>query len=401
MAGDGMSHVEIKGWCPGALRPMLSGDGLIVRIKPFACRISAAQAHGLADAARTHGNGMIDLSSRANLQLRGVRPETYAALFTDLDKLGLLDPSPEEETRRNIIVTPFPDDAGDSALSAYAIATELERCLAASDLALPGKFGFAVDCGCERVLGTAPADVRIERYGDNALLVRADGAPMGLPVTAADAASKALALARWFLETGGGRGGHGRMSAHVRAGTVLPAALAGRRLPMPAAQAPRPGLTAHGALVAVAFGSMKADTLDAIAGLARELRLTPWRMIFLPSVDQLPVSSDVIVAGDDPILRVEACPGAPTCAQALGETRALARRLAPSASKGRSLHVSGCAKGCASASAKSVTIIATAAGYDIVENGIASDPPVATGLSPAELLSRLPAVSENFDRAHL
>ena len=27
-----MSAVAIKGWCPGALRPMLSGDGLVVRI---------------------------------------------------------------------------------------------------------------------------------------------------------------------------------------------------------------------------------------------------------------------------------------------------------------------------------------------------------------------------------
>ena len=29
-----MSAFEIKGWCPGALRPMLSGDGLVVRVRP-------------------------------------------------------------------------------------------------------------------------------------------------------------------------------------------------------------------------------------------------------------------------------------------------------------------------------------------------------------------------------
>ncbi len=29
-----MTGWEIKGWCPGALRPMQSGDGLVVRIRP-------------------------------------------------------------------------------------------------------------------------------------------------------------------------------------------------------------------------------------------------------------------------------------------------------------------------------------------------------------------------------
>ena len=28
-----MSAAAIKGWCPGALRPMQSGDGLVVRVR--------------------------------------------------------------------------------------------------------------------------------------------------------------------------------------------------------------------------------------------------------------------------------------------------------------------------------------------------------------------------------
>ena len=31
---------EIKGWCPGALRPMQSGDGLVVRIRPPTGRLT-------------------------------------------------------------------------------------------------------------------------------------------------------------------------------------------------------------------------------------------------------------------------------------------------------------------------------------------------------------------------
>ena len=39
----------IQGWCPGALRPMMSGDGLVVRIRPREGRVSGAQ---LAEIAR-------------------------------------------------------------------------------------------------------------------------------------------------------------------------------------------------------------------------------------------------------------------------------------------------------------------------------------------------------------
>ena len=47
-----MSGFQVQGWCPGALRPMQSGDGLVVRVRPQAGRLTAAQAAGIANAAR-------------------------------------------------------------------------------------------------------------------------------------------------------------------------------------------------------------------------------------------------------------------------------------------------------------------------------------------------------------
>ena len=41
----------IQGWCPGALRPMASGDGLVVRVRAHGGRLSQAQARGIADLA--------------------------------------------------------------------------------------------------------------------------------------------------------------------------------------------------------------------------------------------------------------------------------------------------------------------------------------------------------------
>ena len=44
-----------------------------------------------------YGNGLIDLSSRANLQLRGVRPEALQELTSELHDLGILDATPGAE----------------------------------------------------------------------------------------------------------------------------------------------------------------------------------------------------------------------------------------------------------------------------------------------------------------
>ncbi len=381
-----MKNFEIKGRCPGALAPMMSGDGLVVRIRPRAGQVTAAQARGIAHAAREYGNGGIDLSSRANLQLRGVRPETHAALLQALDTLGLLDADPETEARRNIVVTPFWSKVGVEP----ALASALESGLATSNLALPGKFGFAVDCGPQRVLGAVPADIRIERGDGGRLIVRADGAGFGIPVEVEQAAAVGLALARWFIASGGINQGRGRMAAHIRNCAMLPPELTGSSMPAVESATAMPGLMNGGALVAVAFGSMHADLLERLAAVAPRLRVTPWRMIFLPGIDRLPTVQDLITHPDDPLLRVEACTGAPCCPQGLAPTRPLARELATHVPRGRTLHVSGCAKGCACARPATLTLVATTQGYDLIRNGTASATPVVHGLSADEIRSQPP-----------
>ena len=52
-----------KGWCPGAYRPMMSGDGLVVRVRPVLARLTAEQVLGLCETATAFGSGLIDLTS--------------------------------------------------------------------------------------------------------------------------------------------------------------------------------------------------------------------------------------------------------------------------------------------------------------------------------------------------
>ncbi|MBE3640692.1 precorrin-3B synthase, partial [Mangrovicoccus sp. HB182678] len=196
---------RIRGWCPGALRPMAAGDGLVVRIRPPGGWLDAAQAAGLASISADLADGTLTLTLRGNLQLRGIAQARHGAVLEQLAALGLLDADPRIEARRNILVTPFADAGTDR------IAAELARRLARPDAPdLPGKAGFVLDTGAHPVLSASPGDFRLERAACGTLVLRAEGLEAGAPVTEAGAAEQMVALARWFLREGGAA--QGRMA---------------------------------------------------------------------------------------------------------------------------------------------------------------------------------------------
>ena len=388
-----MTAWEIKGWCPGALRPMQSGDGLVVRIRPPLGRLTPVQAQAIAQAAATHGNGIIDLSARANLQLRGVTEASHGPLIDDLRAQGLIDPNIETESLRNLIVTPFrsspfasgsspvrqaPDDTDTLAATLTAALARMPR--------LPGKFGFALDTGPRPVLTGASVDIRVERAADGGLILRPEGHPLGQPV--ADLARDAIAMAGWFVAHGGISDGRGRMAALIARGSIPPGCTLAPAEPLPK---PSPGLHPDGAIVALAFGQMRAETLQTLAALGHEIRPTPWRMLLLVGATTVPDLPGLITDPADPILRITACTGAPGCPQGLGDTRTLGRQLAPHLAADRTLHLSGCAKGCAHPAPAPLTLTATGQGYNLILGGTAQDTPSLTGLTPEAILAHLKA----------
>jgi precorrin-3B synthase len=361
----------IQGWCPGALRPMPSGDGLVVRIRPRAGRLSQTQAAGIAQLARSHGNGLIDLSNRANLQLRGVTAASHPPLIEGLRALGLIDASPEAEGLRNIIVTPFwtTDDG------TQTLATDLATALALEAPDLPAKFGFAID-GQNPVLREVSVDIWLEQTPETLLLATTKGAKT---ITRANAIAETMALIRWFLAMGGVQQGRGRM-AQLLARSPLPPGFTARR----AAPAAKPKVGPHplGLLAGFEFGQMRAETLAEIAQLG-PIRTTPWRMLLIEGAHRADIEG-VINDPANPMLRVVACTGAPGCTQAHAATRALARALAPHVKT--LLHVSGCAKGCAHPAPAPLTLTATPVGFDLIRDGSASGAPARIALSPDQLV---------------
>ena len=369
---------KVYGWCPGALRPMMSGDGLVVRIRAPLGRLSSEQARTVADLSLRYGNGLLDVSARANLQMRGVSEEDHPALIAALQDLGLVDTDAAAEVRRNVLVTPFWSQGDET----HALAQQLSDALVtATDLNLPGKFGFAVDTGPAPVLRNTAADIRIERNADGLILI-ADGSATGLPVTRKTAVKEALTLARWFLTNGGAPDGRGRMKSLItrRGPPTAHMATLGAT-----AEHPTLGPTATGQLVGLEFGQIPATSFVKLANHGA-LRLTPWRMLLVEGASGLAPLPGLILDATDPRLRVSVCTGAPGCPQALSSTRQLARDLAPHVPTNTTLHLSGCAKGCAHPAAAPLTLTATAPDtFNLIRNGKASDHPAKTHLSAAQL----------------
>ncbi|GAA6206892.1 precorrin-3B synthase [Cognatishimia sp. WU-CL00825] len=373
-----MTRPSAKGWCPGAYQPMMSGDGLVVRVRPMFARLTRDQAIGLCDLALEFGSGVMDLTSRANLQIRGVKESDHAALLTALNGLGLLPDDPAIEGRRNVLITPFWTD-GDLA---HKLAAELYDRLADFPQ-LPAKFGFAIDTAQSPVLQAQSADIRFEQTAQG-LILRADGAVFGRLVTPDDALDQAIKLAEWFVSTGGARSK--RMARHID-GVDLPAVWQDSPAVLKPYQA-TPGPNALGQTYGAAFGQIKAAELRNLIETSQgsALRVTPWRLFLLDDAEPVP-SPKFITAADDPLLHVSACPGAPLCGSASVNTHAVARALAAKI-KGP-LHVSGCAKGCAHPRPCHTTLVGRNGAFDLVRNGLPWDEPQQSGLAPNDLIDRI------------
>lgn len=157
-----MSAPLRKGWCPGALRPMAAKDGLLVRLRITGGILPARVAAALADLAARHGNGLLDLSARGNLQMRGVTDATFPWLQDGLATFGLLDADADGEAIRNVIASPLAGLHAGPDIRPLTSALERRLTSDAALYALPNKFGFLVDDSSAPSLAGIDADMRFD-----------------------------------------------------------------------------------------------------------------------------------------------------------------------------------------------------------------------------------------------
>jgi len=366
-------------WCPSLFEPMPSGDGLLVRVKPPLGGLTAPAARRLAEAASQCGNGDLELTNRAAIQVRGLSDATLPRFQQAILAAGLASPDAEIERRRNLVVSAFAGPAE------TALAAELERWIEQDKAlaALPPKFGFAI--ATDRDPHKLPADINFIPGTDACMVL-----PAGSPVAALTDHPLGVAqtvLSRFLAADDRPT----RMADFVHRSPIFGphvALVPAPSLPTVSAIA---GSFGEAFALGLAFGAMSADQLATAASLAERfgggsLRLTPWRAFVLTgATDTAGLANAARPAGfivdrADPRLSVSACAGAPACANGYAPARADAALLATGHLRSQ-IHVSGCTKGCAHPGPADITLVAAPDGYHLVRHGRASDPPEASGLT--------------------
>ncbi|HEY0935629.1 MAG TPA: precorrin-3B synthase [Trebonia sp.] len=394
--------------CPGVLRLLEAADGRLARVRLPGGLVSAAQLRVLGRLARELGDGRAELTSRGNVQLRGLTADAAAPLTGALAQAGLL-PSLEHDRVRNVLASPLAGLDRGADLTGVVRALDAGLCARERLAELPGRFLFAVDDGRGDVAGLGAdvtATVRPDGAVVNGLAVGgspgpAPDRPEGVAAGLRDGAvTVMLAFAEAFLdlraEAGGTAwriaevpGGADRVRAAVAArlglgaaaGDTARTALSDRPVGLVASRgagegAESPGLVrekgADSAVLLAPLGRLTSAQLSWLADRTgeREARITPWRSVVLPRAgDAAAVLRAAAGLGfgtgrASPWLRVTACAGRPGCASALADVQADAAGFA-ARWPGRLLHVSGCARHCGRPAATEIDVTATSEGYQV------------------------------------
>jgi precorrin-3B synthase len=413
-----ISSSRRRGACPGLSAPMPTGDGLLVRLMPTGT-MSLAAFSALCTAAQEHGNGIVEITGRGSLQVRGLNAASaprFAEAVAALN-IAVADGVP---VLSGALAGLDPEEI----LNSGVFAADLRRALAGTSLAarLAPKVSVVIDGGGAVDLDEVAADVRLRAEvitGDVVLRVSVGGdgvsaIPLGI-VAPGDGIEAAIRL----LEVIARHGRDARARDVIASEGVAPFQSALQSCPAYAAKETKdvdgrdkPGHDAvpvcadvigvyrlrDGSLacgIGLAFGHADAPSLERLTDAARGsgasgVRAAAGRalMIIGLTADTAPAlvadaaRHGFVVRADDPRRYVVACAGAPICSSAHLAARAIAPLVAEAAGTqldaAFKIHISGCAKGCAYAGKAAVTVVGSPSGCALIANGAARDTAFAT-----------------------
>ncbi|SDY15894.1 precorrin-3B synthase [Modestobacter sp. DSM 44400] len=375
--------------CPGALQTHPAADGGLARVRVSGGSLRAGQLRALAAAARELGNGSLELTSRGNVQLRGLAVGTETELGDRLAAAGLL-PSATHERVRNVLASGLSGRTagGHVDVRPWAAALDAGLCADASLAGLPGRYLATLDDGRGDVAGLG-GDVGLLALSPTSVALLLAGRDSGLRVDPAGAVVLALAATRAFLAERDAQGtGAWRLAELTDGREQVTARLSGQRghcgrpvgVPAPPVNGPvgaLPQLDGRTALAAlVPLGVLSAAQAELLAGLAPEVELTPWRTVVVPdltedTVDDAAVDlhrSGMVFDEASPWRLVTTCAGRPGCAKSLADVRADAAAAVVGGTLpagGARQHWVGCERGCGRPHGAAVDVVATPAGYRI------------------------------------
>ncbi len=383
--------------CPGLLRIVPALDGGICRVKLPGGVLRSAQARAIAEAARQHASGVLELTNRSNLQIRGVLPGQESTLIDALLGAGLGPRVASADDVRNLLLSPAAGLDPQARMDVRPLANQLLDLLQDTPAlhALSPKFALQLDGGEALTIREHPHDLWLAAEDEQYLLLGLAGCPVDAPLARIEA-TQVVELVRkillLFLELATPEQSRMRqLLAQIPASELL------QRLqtrldfplqPVPANWQPAATISrspagiypqAQSGLCMVAAGAqlgrLHAEQLTMLAELSErhgdsELRLTPWQGVLLGNVPESASRELLAALGqlgllthiDEPLLGLITCSGSAACARGLADSKHhalhLAELLRESGARPQ-VHLSACPRSCASARVQPYTLLAS------------------------------------------
>lgn len=357
---------QIHDRCPGVLRPFAADDGAIVRLRLPGGRTDTTELVDISDLAEQFGAPFVQMTSRGNLQVRGLPEPLPVPLVRSVERLGLL-PSATHERVRNIVADP---------------STELDRLVGELDdrlqrddalATLPGRWLFAL-CDATGSSLDAPYDVAFQQFSPTS--GRLIAGRCSRPCSPTEAVGALLDVANRFLAL--------RESDAVWNLRDLPADSplfdgfetfdSAPNVSRCAAGSGPIGVNAgESTELGVPLGFLTPTLVEALAatlGSAARLVVTPRRSLVLPAGTSPEVIDELIGAGfhgaTDPRRRVTACIGAPFCRRTDSPTVEIAGDT-PAPEAHERLHIVGCERACGRPTSPHTLVVAPRSAHDVAD----------------------------------
>lgn len=309
-------------------------------------RVPARTLRRLTEVATAYGNGVLQLTSRGGVQVRGLPDPLPAGFLAAVTEIGLL-PTTTHERVRNIVASPLTGLVGGLAdLSSLTCALDAALVAAPALAELPGRFLFVLDDGRGDVVDLR-FDLGYRATGPDEGWVLVGGPEQGRPVTTADAVPTLIGLAHAFAEarTATGVWHVAELPCWVDSLDLAPVPPVPGRLGLPL------GVVGDAASVSVPLAMLSARQTAAVEAIAEDgfVVVTPWRGLVVPGaadrIDEL-VAAGLVADDQAAWALLSACVGAPHCGKARIDTTAVATALAGSGSVLPRTHLSGCERRC-------------------------------------------------------
>jgi ferredoxin-nitrite reductase len=402
--------------CPGLFHATSARDGIIYRVRIPGGIINSKQCLAIADLSEQLGDGCVQITNRANLQIRAINNEISWDILQHLQAIALASQNSEIDHLRNIMSSPTAGIDRGQLIDTCPLVQELDKYISSHrDLTeLPAKFSVGFDGGetvsifdiHNEILFAAVkqnSDVYFRLY----LSVEKNKPPVdaGIILQASECLPVAIALIKaylegvnlsrkqiecqkkprlrqilqqwgidWYLDLVFGYLSFSRSRQFpISEHSLQHQKFSYRHLGIHLQQ--QEGLSYMG--LVIPLGRLTSKQIRQLANLAEvygdgTLRLTPWQNLLIPNIlnskiSNLKIEIDSLglsYSSNHPCSALVACTGNSGCTSSATDTKSHAFALAKylekrSISNPLNIHFTGCPKSCAQHTLSDITLLGT------------------------------------------